>query len=676
MILGTPYYPEHWPEERWETDARLMQQAGITRVRMGEFAWHRMEPVEGQFHFDWLRRAIDLYAGYGIETILCTPTPTYPAWLHAKFPDIHQVKSDGTVKEYGQRQDACKNHPGYRRYARRICGEMLQALGDHLHVVAWQTDNEFGCHGTARCHCAHCERAFQDWLRARFAGDVGALNAAWGTFFWSQDYNDFSEIAPPRDTADRTANDGQNPGLVLAFYRFSSDVQVAFHHEQAELIRRHSPGRAITHNLMGLFPQIDYYRLAADLDVVSWDNYPFFQTHGSRRPPPPLAHDLMRGLKRKPVWVMEQASGAGGWGTYPATPPPGQMRLWAYQAVARGADMISFFRWRTCRYGREQYWHGILYHHGLPQRRYEEVVQIGHEFAALSPELDGSEVESPIAILYEYDSLWALESQPNVEGGFGYAAMAGRFDLALSRMGVNADVVGAGSDWGGYKVIIAPCLHVLTPALAERLKSFVRGGGTLILGPRSGVKDEENAIVNELLPGLLRELAGCHVEEYDAFSDVHGLEMHVRTHEGQSYRAYDLADVLMPESEVRVLLSYADRYYAGRPAAIENRYGQGRCIYLGTVLDETGITYLLQAQVGPVAEIPYLEGLPESVEVSRRVKGEQSYMFYLNHSPEAVRVDVAAPGVDLLSGEEVGRSVEIEGYGVVIVKRAPTLRGA
>jgi len=369
MLLGTPYYPEHWPEERWATDARLMQEAGISRVRMGEFAWHRMEPTEGHFEFDWLQRAIEVFARHEIGTILCTPTPTYPAWLHRKYPDIHQVKSDGTVKEYGQRQDACKNHPGYRLHARRIAEEMLAALGDHPNVVAWQTDNEFGCHGTSRCYCAYCESAFQAWLRDRFGGDIDALNAAWGTFFWSQDYNDFGEISLPRDTADRTANDGQNPSLVLDFYRFSSDVQIAFQREQIALIRKYSPGRLVTHNLMGLFSQIDYFKLAADLDVVSWDNYPF-RWNGTGLPPLPLAHDLMRGLQRKPVWVMEQASGAGGWGVYPATPQPGQMRLWAYQAVARGADMISFFRWRSCRYGREQYWHGILYHHGIPQRRY------------------------------------------------------------------------------------------------------------------------------------------------------------------------------------------------------------------------------------------------------------------------------------------------------------------
>ncbi len=668
MLLGVAYYPEHWPRSRWETDARLMQEAGITRVRMGEFAWHRLEPREGQFDFAWLAEAIDLFGRYGIKTILGTPTPTYPAWLHQLYPDIHQVKSNGQVKEFGQRQDACKNHPGYRAHARRIVAEMTAALGQNPNVVAWQTDNEFGCHGTARCHCDYCRQAFQEWLRGRFHNDIAALNEAWGTVFWSQEYNDFSEIDVPRDTPDRTANDGANPGLVLDFYRFSSDVQIAFQREQIELIRQNSPGRLITHNLMGLFSDIDYFKLAADLDIVSWDNYPF-AANGADRPPQPLPHDLMRGLKRRNVWVMEQGSGPGGWGVFAATPQPGQMRLWAYQAVARGADMISFFRWRSCRFGREQYWHGILYHHGQPQRRYAELQQIGREFQSLSAELEGSVVASEVAILYDYDSLWALEIQPNTDDGFDYRALASQIDRVLARWGVTADAISIHADLTGYKVAIAPTAHICTPALAARLAAFVEGGGVLILGPRSGVKEEEGNIVDALLPGPLRDLAGCTVEEYDAFSTIPGLAMRVRDPRGHLHRAHGLADILVPDGDAEPLLYYADHYYAGRPAAVRHRVGRGQCIYLGTVLDDPGLADLLGLLLGE-ARVAALAGLPESVEVSQRVRGDQRYAFYLNHSHAPTRVPLERPGKDLLSGRELAGEVEIGGFGVLIIKEA------
>ena len=664
MILGVDYYPEHWPQERWEKDAQLMHEAGITRVRMAEFSWHKMEPTEGRFDFAWLKEAMELLDRYGVKTILCTPTPTYPAWLHKKYPDIHQVKPTGQVKEWGQRQDACKNHAGYRRHAEIIVEKIAQTLGNHPAVVAWQTDNEFGCHGTARCYCANCERAFQEWLRKRFKGNIAAANAAWGTFFWSHDYNDFDEIMPPRDTADRTGNDGQNPGLVLDFYRFSSDVQVAFQREQVELLRKHSPGRIITHNLMGLAPQTNYYDLSADLDIVSWDNY-VFEANGTNKPPVSLGHDLMRGAKRKNVWVMEQGSGTAGWGRMMATPQPGQMRLWAYQAVAHGAEMISFFRWRSCRWGREQYWHGLLYHHGIPQRRYDEAKQMGKEFPKLA-ELDGSAVKAEVAILWDYDCVWALETQPNAGGGFGYVEIAKQYSRLLSRLGIVSDAISPWAPLSDYKVVIAPCMHVCPPELAERLKAFVQNGGTLILGPRSGVKDRENAIFDELLPGPLRQLAGCHVEEYDAFSTVLGLELKVKDAAGEEFRVSGIADVLAPETG-KAFLWYVNHYFAGKPAAVRNIFGKGQCIYVGSVLDDTAAMALLRETAREKA-IRHRTDLHESIEMVRRVKQGQSYAFYLNHNVEGMTVNIERPGVDLISGAHMSGNYFLPGFGVAIVK--------
>ncbi|MFW5980610.1 MAG: beta-galactosidase [Halanaerobiaceae bacterium] len=669
MLLATPYYPEHWPESRWEKDAKLMQEAGIKRIRMGEFAWHKMEPEPGQFEFDWLRKVIDLFAEYGIKTILCTPTPTYPAWLHKKYPDIHQVKSDGTVKEYGQRQDACKNHPGYRKYARRITRKMLEALGDHPEVVAWQTDNEFGCHGTVRCYCEDCEQEFRDWLRERFNYDIEALNSAWGTFFWSQDYNNFEEISIPRDTADRTAQTGQNPGLVLDFYRFSSKVQVEFQKEQVEIIRKYSPGRTITHNLMGLFSDIDYFELADDIDVVSWDNYPF-DYNGTDIPPDPLAHDLMRGLKQQNVWVMEQASGPGGWGEFAATPQPGQMRLWAYQAVARGADMISFFRWRTCRFGREQYWHGILYHHGEPGRRYQEVKQIGSEFSDITEDLKDTEVKSEIGILYDYNSLWALEIQPNVTEGFNYINNASDFNRIINSMGLTADAVNINSDLDKYKVLICPSQHILDQNTYQVLKEFIENGGTVIFGPRSGVKDEENAVVNELLPGKLKDICGCHIKEYDAFSRVKDLELKVENETGDKYQAKGLAEVLVTEDGTEELMSYSNHYYQGEPAVVKNNYGQGQSLYLGTVIEKEGLENLLIKVFNNLQLEPLTSTTCKSIEVTRRVKEDQVYTFYLNHNSEPLTIKLNKPGVNILTGNFVDEETEIPGFGVMIIKES------
>lgn len=295
----------------------------------------------------------------------------------------------------------------------RISEVVARHFGRHPQVIAWQTDNELGCHGTTRCYCAYCERAFQAWLSRRFDNEIARLNEAWGTAFWSQQYNDFSEISPPRDTADRAGTAGQNPGLSLDFFRFSSDVQVSFNRELVSIIRANSPSRLVTHNLMGFFTDINYFHLARDLDVVSWDNYPFFQLDATHRPRCPLPHDLMRGLKGQNVWVMEQAAGPGGWDRFLPTPEPGRMRIWAYQALARGADYVSFFRWRTARFGAEQFWHGILQHHGKKGSRYSELGRLASEVKGLSLDLADSRVAADVAIVFDYDSLWALEIQPH-----------------------------------------------------------------------------------------------------------------------------------------------------------------------------------------------------------------------------------------------------------------------
>lgn len=667
MDLAVSYYPEQWPRERWETDARLMKEAGISLVRMGEFSWSRLEPREGAFDCEWLQEAVRLLGSHGIKSILCTPTPTYPPWLHRKYPDLHQIKSNGQIKEFGQRQDACKNHPGYRRHALRITEKLTRSLGKHPDVVAWQTDNELGCHGTTRCYCDYCQRAFQRWLRDRYGNDIAALNRAWGTSFWSQDYTSFAEISPPRDTADREGRAGQNPGLSLAFYRFSSDVQVAFQRDLIDIIRSYSPGRIVTHNLMGGYTQIDYFDLSRDLDLVSWTNYPFFELKGRNLPPSSLRHALMRGLKKRNVWVMEQAAGPGGWDTFAPNLEPGLMRLWAYQAIARGTDLVNFFRWRSARFGMEQYWHGILHHHGVPQRRYEELKQLSEEMRKISQELAETAVRSEVALLFDYPSLWSLEIQPHVEKGFGYWEMAERLATVLAGMGVQIDVVRAGEDLSPYKIVLAPSQHICSKQTAESLERFVKAGGTLILGPRSGVKDEHNAVVEAFLPGCLRALAGCSVEDYDAFSVVPGFTMQVRDAVGNEYQALGLAEVLVPEENARSILSYTRRFYAGRSAAVENPCGSGRCLYLGTVLGEDGLEALL-GRVFEESGIFHQKRLPQALEVAFRERDGQRYRFYLNHGTAQVSLAAIRAGTDLLSGQAVGDEIRIPGLDLMIVK--------
>ncbi len=400
MILGVDFYPEHWPEERWPIDAALMRRAGMTVVRLAEFAWSRLEPREGEFQFAWLDRALDVLAAHGIRAVLGTPTAAPPAWLVEAHRDILPLDDQRRPLEFGARLHRCLANPTFRRYSRAITEAMAAHYANHPNIIGWQTDNELTGN---RCFCDVCAERFRQWLQHKY-GTLDALNQAWGTAFWSQEYNAWSQLPLPwRTTCGSMAH---NPSLLLDYYRFASDITVEFQSEQVAILRKLCPNHFVTHNFMGLHDAINYYDLAKDLDFVSWDNYPSDSAA--------LPHDVMRGIRRKNFWVMEEKCGHTGWNTMSPIPRPGQVRAWAWQAVGHGADAIVFFRWRSCRGGTEQFWQGILNHDALPGRRYNEIAQLGREFQQIGSAFEGTSVRNDVAILYSYDQIWALQIQPQV----------------------------------------------------------------------------------------------------------------------------------------------------------------------------------------------------------------------------------------------------------------------
>ena len=413
FYFGADYYPEQWPEERWPEDARMMKEARFNIVRLAEFAWSKMEPSEGKFDFDWLDRAIEILSTQGIKVVLGTPTASPPPWLMAKQEDLFLVEQNGVRQSYGLRREYCPSHPLYRHHTERIVNQVAEHFKDNPAVIGWQIDNEFG----DRCFCNICRAEFHKWLQKRY-DTLEKVNKAWGTIFWSHVYTDWSQIPVPLTTAL-----SHNPGLALDYRRFMSDTYRDYQRFQIDLIRRHCPDHFITHNLMGFgYNQLNYYDNAADLDIVSWNNYIRMQWGMQAEVDPAkaaLSHDTMRGLKKQNFWVMEQQSGGGGW-EYVAVPPkPGELRLWTYQSIAHGADAIVYFRWRTARTGTEQYWQGILEHHGIPGRRYAEVSQVGEELQKISEIVTGSRIKPQVAIMQSYDTRFAFQVQPN-NPRFGY----------------------------------------------------------------------------------------------------------------------------------------------------------------------------------------------------------------------------------------------------------------
>jgi len=659
--FGVDYYPEHWPEERWPEDARLMAEAGVNVVRLAEFAWSFLEPHSGHFDFDWLDRAIDVLHRRGIQVILGTPTASAPPWVMAMFPDAYKVNEHGQRRTYGNRCEFCPTHAGYRERGRLVTRAMAQHYAGHPAMIGWQIDNELN----GRCYCPNCQASFQNWLRDRY-GTLDQLNAAWGTAFWSHVYTEWSQIPVPAETGGVP-----NPGLDLDFRRFMSDTFVSFQQEQVDILRQVCPTHFITHNFMSFgFDQIDYFKLAAPLDFVAWDNYPRTGWQLKRDVDQAylaLGHDTIRGFKDKPFWLMEEQSGSGGWQTVGINPRPGEMRLWTYQAIAHGADAIIYFRWRTARYGTEQFWHGVLYHHGQPGRRYNELKTIGSELKQAGGQFLEAENRSRVAMILSYDTRWAFQGQQN-HAEFQYPALFTSYYKALHRRNIGVDIVPPTADLSRYKLVIAPAIYILPKETADRLRQFVQNGGMLIATARTGVKDEANAIVNSYLPGLISDVCGVEVDEYDVRpADLTvPLELVLPGRAAQTAQARLWFDVLRPTTS-QAIARYQGEYFSGNPAITLNYFGKGQSIYVGTLGDDNLHDSVLDWALNTAGLQPVL-ATPEGVEATERWQGQRRLLFLLNHTEATQEVSLARACVDLLSGAVVKDNIKMPPFGVFVLE--------
>jgi beta-galactosidase len=521
MRLGVCYYPEHWPEDWWADDARRMAEMGLSRVRIGEFAWSRIEPEPGRYDWGWLDRAVETLHAAGLGIIMGTPTATPPKWLVDRMPDMIALDEQGRPRGFGSRRHYCFSHKGYAEECDRIVAAVAERYGEHPAIVAWQTDNEYGCHDTAVSYSKAAADAFRYWLAAKY-GEVSALNAAWGNVFWSMEYRSFAEIDLPNLTVTEA-----NPAHWLDFRRFSSDQVTRFNRRQVEIIRDASPSRDVVHNYMGFFTQFDHHDVAADLDVASWDSYPlgfleqfWFSDEEKRKYArqghPDIAafhHDLYRGLNPNGRWwVMEQQPGPVNWARYNPAPLPGMVRLWTLEAMAHGAELVSYFRWRQAPFAQEQMHAGLLRPDRSDDAGAGEARQAAADIAALAEHV--GEPVKQVALLFNYESDWVTDIQPQ---GKGYSALRQAFEYysALRQLGLNVDILPPCADLGGYRLAVIPCMPIIPDGLIDKLKSF---DGQIIIGPRSGSKTADFAIPANLAPGALQQLIPLKVNRVESLS--------------------------------------------------------------------------------------------------------------------------------------------------------------
>jgi beta-galactosidase len=573
--LGVCYYPEHWPREWWHDDARRMKALGLSQVRLGEFAWSRIEPERGRFDFAWLDEAVEVLHAAGLSIVMCTPTATPPKWLVDAMPDMIAIDASGKPRRFGSRRHYCFSHGGYRAESRRITRAVAERYGRHPAVIAWQTDNEYGCHDTTLSWSQAALEGFRRWLKNRY-GYIRVLNAAWGNVFWSMEYRDFNEIDLPNLTVTEA-----NPAHVLDFRRYSSDQVVEFNAEQCRILREYSPGRDLTHNFMGFVTDFDHHRVGEDLDVASWDSYPlgfleqFWFTaeeklRFARQGHPDVAafhHDLYRGVGRGRWWVMEQQPGPVNWARFNPAPLPGMVRFWTLEAIAHGAEVVSYFRWRQAPFAQEQMHAGLL--------RPDRTDDIGagevrasaldlERLAMLGAFRDTPHRKADVALVFDYASTWVTTIQPQ---GEGQSALRTAFEWfsALRQLGLEIDIVPPTAEIAHYPLVVVPCLPMAPTPLIESLQ---RATGRILLGCRTGSKTDHFSIPDELPPGPVQSLLPLRVtrveslrhdlvERGDGF-EVRGWFEHIETTLVPELSLSDHRGVLYRNERYRYLAAQVD----------------------------------------------------------------------------------------------------------------------
>ena len=652
LLLGAAWYPEQWPESQWEKDLSLMEAAHIDVVRVGEFAWSSMEPSEGHYDFGWLDRAIALAAKHHICVVLGTPTAAPPAWLTTKYPETLRVDENGHRAEHGNRQQFSFTDPQYRQFAHDIAEQMAIRFGHNPNVVGWQLDNEYAEPDFG----PSARQQFHEWLRKKY-GTIANLNHHWATAYWSQTYDNFDEI-PVRQ-------DNENPALLLEWKRFVSDTWKSYSENQISAIRSHAdPRQFITTNTMGWFDGFNEYTVHSVLDIAAWDDYIDsdhydYVSNGA-------THDLTRGYKNKDFWVMETEPAFVNWRRTNTPLQKGQIRDMAWQAIGHGAETVEYWQWRSAPNGQEEY-HGVLVGaNGTPVPVYDEIRQTGEEFAKAGPEIVGTSPHSEVALVNDYDSRWAITFQRH-SANFDPVGEMIAFYRPLREQSQAVDMISINAPFDSYKVVELPGLNVISQATADRLMAYVHNGGHLLLGPRTGMKDEYNALQPERQPGPLAGFLGGRVDQFYALD--YDVPVTGDFGSGTANIWAEQLSVQSPETKVVMRYGKSNGWLDDQPAIITRNVGKGSITYVGAWLDADTLSKLTAHLLDEAGVKPILPDVPAGVEVCRRSGAGKSVLILINHHTADEHVSLPTSMRDLIGAQSSAvRAIDLPGYGVAVLE--------
>lgn len=647
MLYGGDYNPEQWPKDIWHKDMELFGKAGINSATINVFSWARIQPSEEVYDFRELDEIVDMLTKEGKQIVLATSTAALPAWMVKRYPEVARTDYQGRRHKFGHRHNACPNSPVYQHFVKELAARLAERYGKNENVVCWHINNEYG----GECYCENCEKAFRVWLRKKY-GTIEALNTAWNFTFWGHNVYDWDEIVLPNSLGEGMGF-GEGPdddktafaGLSIDYRRFNSDSILNNFKLERDTIRQYDKETVITTNLMGAYKGLDYFKWAKEMDIVSWDNYPSYDTPWSMTA---MQHDLMWGLKQEPFMLMEQTPSQQNWQPYNSLKRPGQMRAQSYQTIAHGADTIQFFQFRRSVGGCEKFHGAVIEHAGSDQARvFREISKLGEELERIGNSIIGAEKEAKVGIIFDWDNYWALEytSGPNID--LKYVEQIHHYYEYFYNKNISVDMIPIDAELGKYDLVAAPVLYMVKEGMQKSIEKYVAAGGTFVTGFMSGIVNESDNVYLGGYPGPLRALAGIWAEEIDALAPEQSNE--IRFKDGTTDQCGLLCDIIHLEGAEEIA-RYESDFYAGTPAVTEHEVGKGHVYYVGTMLSESGLAKVLKSACDKAGIAPVI-GEETELEVAKRVTDTEDIYFIMNFKDKELPLPAVFAGKqDLLTG--------------------------
>ena len=659
ILYGGDYNPNQWPKEIWEQDMVYFKDARINSATINVFSWAKIQPAEDTYYFDELDEIVEMLSKENYDILLATSTGAMPAWLYKKYPEVARTDYFGRHHKFGQRHNHCPNSLVFQRYAKALVEKLAERYAHNPHVTCWHISNEYG----GECYCENCEKAFRVWLKNKY-GTIEAVNKAWNMEFWGHIVYDWDEIVLPNALGDGMENgtDTAFAGLSVDYRRFMSDSMLENYKMERDVVRRYNPDTIITTNLMGTYKFLDYFKWAKEMDIVSWDNYPSYNTPWSFTA---MSHDLMRGLKDAPFMLLEQTPSQQNWQPYNSLKKPGQMRAQSIQTMAHGADTVQFFQLRRSVGGCEKFHGAVIGHVGHNNTRvFREVKQLGEELERLGTSTLGSVNQADVGIIFDWDNYWALDYTSGPTEDQKYVDQIHHYYKFFYDNNIGVNMIPVDADFSKYKIVVAPVLYMVKQGMKEALTKFVENGGILITTFMSGLVNESDNVHLGGYPGPLRELAGIWVEEIDALAPE---QTNTITFTDGTRMTCNLLCDLMHLEGAQLLASYDENFYAGMPAITKNTFGKGCTYYIGTNMGQEGIDKVLkmatqQAGVHPVVKEP------TALEVVCRKTANSTHYYIFNFKEtEIVIPDQFVGYTDLLTGKKVESGMRMKHYDALIL---------